>query len=931
MKKVKRWIVMAVVGALLMTTLRGSYDAFTSYAEETEISSENASSAESSSASEEISSDEASSEEEYSDNTNTSYDLKNFLEYGYVTYDGEEIGLEDFTFTPGETYSLALGFAETNDIQFGTLDGTNYFYYELPSGVVPENSSIGGRFSISVNSEGNYYELTDNYYYFDNNTLIVVLNTECYDGSVNVYNVFQETTDAEFILQFTITVDADADEIAFSDSIVGTVEETEPDTGDDDSGTSGSSEPSNNEDTTSTTPGSSFSSSKEVLSISSDKSSVTWKITVVVPETGFDQLNVVDELPSTTIKETGTIYKDSFSRIESIEGLVEGETYSVNSVNYGESGPSYVQISFYKDSNGTQGLIGTGEKRTIVIVITTDVNQDWVNANVTDHTNKAWVIGTIPGCSSTSYTKYATAVILGDQKAISKSYIKSGTNTDGSVYYKYYVVLTNVSTDEITISDHVDLNLFDLDESSIKVTGGNTKKWPGNSINANITTSSEKTDSGLDFTITASGMEQSGSFYPYYMIEYNLVVPVEKVSLLQQKANASTIEVDGNTVPGLYITNAASWEGLTATDSNAKYVYSGVKKAQTQTPNASNGFTCAYKITINPSAMDLNAGGDTLTLKDEATNLKYDLSSVVVYNGNGENITSKCSISLDSSGCLVMIVPDSTALTITYKARVLESGAYTNTVSLLGYTSKTSATCSFTTSGTGSATVKMLNIYKYDEEDSTIGLQGAVFKLYKESNGEIVAVTNRNNEDVTFTTDENGRAVICGKYVTDGWTLYYNTQYYIKEITAPVGYKLSSELIPFMITRNSSAAVTNIYANADTLMISNAKDTENEEDPTTDPTPATSTTTTTTTTSDDSDSSDDTETTETATVTVSQEENFYLLAPIPADAVEDPEVLGAMRRADTSDTTNTSARIMIIILAAFAGIVLILSGKKKKV
>ena len=729
MKKVKCWTVMAVVGALLMTSVRGSFDAFTSYAEETVISSENASSAASDastvvsdaateSSSQEVIGDssvegetvveekvteETVVEEKVTEETvveetvteaqtdtsfvesessyDTSYDLKNFLEYGYVVYDGEEIGLSEFSFTPGETYTLVLGFAENNELQFGTLDGTNYLYYELPSGIVPESSGIGGRFSINLKNESAEYVLTDNNYYFDDNTLRVVFNTESTVGDIRLYDILQDTTDVEFSLEFNITVNEDATEISFSDSITGTVVEADPT--EDDPATENP-EVVETEDEEEEVTVTEVSISKKYAGISDDNSVVTWQIEVVVPATGLAELSIKDVIPYRYINKVK--YQDSFGEITSVTGLQDSETYDISIDKNGNP-----TISFYKNEDmSSTGLLESDEDRTIVIELTTFVNQEWVELGVEKHTNKATVSSKLTEVSGEKTAEASAYVNINkNTKSISKAYrSKTGTKSDGSVWYEYSVIISGVNDDSFTVADYYNIDIFDLDKSSIKVTAGNSSSSAGAAVigtitSENITATDEIASSDYEeatghVDITVSNLSNS---YKYYKLVYKLVVPADKISALEEIANNSTITVDGVEVPGTTITNIAVWDNLEAYDTNAVYRYKGVEKELSQDPIASNNYTATYSISINPSAMDLNKGGDKLTLKDEASNLSYDLSSIVILDADNNDITDECEISLDESGYLTIIIPDETALTITYDAMVVESGEYTNTVS----------------------------------------------------------------------------------------------------------------------------------------------------------------------------------------------------------------------------------------------------------
>jgi len=186
-----------------------------------------------------------------------------------------------------------------------------------------------------------------------------------------------------------------------------------------------------------------------------------------------------------------------------------------------------------------------------------------------------------------------------------------------------------------------------------------------------------------------------------------------------------------------------------------------------------------------------------------------------------------------------------------------------------------------------------------------------------------VGVTDINGDAVTITTDSNGKALLIGRYVTDGWSLKYDTQYYLKEIQAPEGYQLSKELVAFKLTEGTSNSVSKIYAVADTVSIANSK--VKKEDPTpTDPSDDKKVTEDDTTTNDPGTTATSTGSTVTAS---GQDEVFFNLVPLGSLNNDEGAVLGARRGAETSDDNNIAARIMIIIAAA-AAISIILLRKK---
>ncbi|MCR4903765.1 MAG: hypothetical protein K6A23_12965 [Butyrivibrio sp.] len=771
-----------------------------------------------------------------SDGYKESYDLVNFLTEGYVDVDGELVSVHQFSFKPGQKYTLTLVFGES-DYQFGKMDGTNYLYYNLPDGVVSSDIEVGGKFDFIVSYEGKNYTLDDNYYYLENNVLKVVINNECIRDGVNVYDLFQETVDAEFKVVFGIQIAEDASDIVFSDDFIGTVDTTDDDEEshedpviDDD--------PQEEDDDDDDDGTSKINVKKTAVEVSDDNTQATWTITIDVPAEGLSSLIVEDNLP--IFYYGSEVFKDTYAEIVSVEGLVDGEQYTSKLTERGNYTRDILTLTFYKDADKTEkGLNATDADRQIVITLKTDINQDWVESKNAKHTNSVVVTAKDPEGNKKTGSSSDYVNVYSDNHSMAKNFHGSGRTSDGRLYYSYFIILTNVNTDSITISDYYDTELFDVLDTSVIVSGGTNITWPyseliGKTSTGNVTVSEELDGDGgyegatghVDITVSGCNIsDEDGKeeYYPYYMVQCALVV--EDMQLLNERANGSTIDADGETVPGMYIYNTAVWNELSSTNKSGKYVYSGVAKELTQAPVASNGYVATFQITINPSALDLVEGTDELELIDEPENLTFILSSVKVVNGSGEDITSSCNPSLDGEK-LVMTIPDAQKVIITYDAEVIESGTYSNTVSLLSYSSKISESCVFSSEGTGSASVKSLDIYKCDKEDSGVALEGAVFGLYKKNGTEVVAVTDKDGNAVTVTTDATGKATIRGKYTTDGWALTYNTQYYLKELTAPAGYVISTELIPFTIVKDSQTADSASYTfhSADTLTITNEKE-----------------------------------------------------------------------------------------------------------
>jgi hypothetical protein len=987
MKRVKKFVVAAMLGTMLCTSIGHGFITSTSYAEEIDDGSNYASTAYVTDGDGANSATSASTITEESDGTEennnptsefdgditeenntkntvsagnayvgTSYDLKDFLKEAYVIdSEGNNVAVSDYSFSVGEEYELRLAFNENNDIQFGSIDDAHpYLTYALPEGVVPGGSSnIGGRFNITIVNQNGEYVLEGNTYFFENNILKVSINTGYTDEGVNVYDIFQETTDAQFNLYLNIKVNEDVREIIFSDSVSGTVTESEEVTTDD-------SDKKNEEDEKKDEDPSSGSDnltvSKNFVEFNEAKTIATWKITVNVPKEGLDALSIKDICPTSYITTDGVKnryvdYLDSYSVSEYYSGdatLIEDSnvTFTAQSNN-----DMNITLSFsYTDEEGNvkEGIPASENGRQIVVMVNTKVNQKWVELVQPKHINTVRVTYKLIDTDNTKTKEVSATIYIYSQKQeMDKKIVKAELLASGTLRFKYSIVFRNINSSVLTFNDYYDTDIFDLDPASIVVTAGSNVSAPsavtickGKSSKISVTEEVKETKYSSEYegdpnyigangyrtiTITDVDKDSNGNAveYPYYLVTYNMTVSKENISKLQELANKGIITINGESVPGVHILNVATWNDIEDKNTDATYSYNGLAKTQINAPAATNNFTATFQLSINPAALDLSEDSDVLVLKDEADNLTHIPSSVVVTTADGEDITDKCKVSLDAENVLMIEIPDATALTITYDATVIASGQYTNKASLIGYTASTTQSCTFSSSGSGTASSKYIYIYKYDADDESKALEGAVFQLFEEVDGQLVGVTDRNGDAVTITTDSNGKALLIGRYVTDGWSLKYDTQYYLKEIHAPEGYQLSKELVAFKLTEGTSNSVSKIYAVADTVSIANSK--VKKEDPTpTDPSDDKKVTEDDTTTNDPG-----TTTTSTgSTVTASgQDEVFFNLVPLGSLNNDEGAVLGARRGAETSDDNNIAARIMIIIAAA-AAISIILLRKK---
>ncbi|PJM78251.1 Cna B-type domain-containing protein [Bifidobacterium scaligerum] len=209
-----------------------------------------------------------------------------------------------------------------------------------------------------------------------------------------------------------------------------------------------------------------------------------------------------------------------------------------------------------------------------------------------------------------------------------------------------------------------------------------------------------------------------------------------------------------------------------------------------------------YTVNVNPGGSTLNKG-KSLTLTDtlgEALTLRMD--SVVIADTNSKAEVAGATYAYDpSTRTITFTVPDSRAITITYKATVqLKPGQEfgdlgNNTIVLAGYENNSGTA---TTTQTGkvidaqggiSSDLYSLQIYKYADGDATKPLNGAKFKVEKLT---VDMDASKSNWDSDSTKDETVNGTL--QSGTTGYTstatgLNADTIYRVTETEGPDGYQ----------------------------------------------------------------------------------------------------------------------------------------------
>ena len=533
---------------------------------------------------------------------------------------------------------------------------------------------------------------------------------------------------------------------------------------------------------------------------------ITWKISVSVPEKGYDRLYVKDTLPNKWINKTH--YFDEINSI-TVDGLVEGESFKRT------DDTGVVNLEFYQDSAQTkQGLRPTVSNRTLNITVVTNNKQEWIsNSSEPDHHNHTNTVEAGNGVISSNASD--TAIVY--SKSISKNGEEKTEN--GTHLIRYTVTITGLNSDSFVIDDTFDKSILSYEDQGVSLGdanmlyGGN-QYYQGDDPTPVIIKS---TDTGIRITGKNVPKQKSGAYYSHYKIVYYLKV---NDTSLNQKAFDSE---NHKTV----IANKASWGEFSA-DSTIDYTYHPLEKTQGQyNEDKNHPNTIPYTITVNKGKVRMN-GGNAMTLTDTPTNLYIDPKDVtIITDPAAKKADVKYDIADDNK--LAFTIPDETAVTITYYGYLLgETGKQinvSNTATLLGETVSTEMTTTKKASGGGTGSVRKVYIRKYETGDYNHQLAGAEFKLL-DLNEKPIQYGDRSSkkgQDVIFKTDSNGSAEVYLSNENDGVSLQYDTQYYLQEIKAPEGYECSDQLIPFQISETENEPQNHIYYGSSCINISNPK------------------------------------------------------------------------------------------------------------
>ncbi|MBR3317235.1 MAG: hypothetical protein IKG21_05395 [Atopobiaceae bacterium] len=337
----------------------------------------------------------------------------------------------------------------------------------------------------------------------------------------------------------------------------------------------------------------------------------------------------------------------------------------------------------------------------------------------------------------------------------------------------------------------------------------------------------------------------------------------------EQVFSGFTASVEGLTFEGVVASGSGTEKGAydvtftgvvpnETTDSTGNYIVTQttngtltIQTLLTKRLASFNGNLATYELVVNPEGYQLN-GGQSFTLNDRLMDKKNDSS--VVTNNQSINYSSvgiepaDAGVVFDYSGYTgTFVIPDATAVTITYTTRVEgnagENVWFGNVSRLmaaggdsLGELANVSAveTETITPTGTdisGTGGVYSIELYTYADGHMETGLAGAEFRLLDANQRPITYKAGENEgKEVTFVTESDGYVTVQLTEEQDGLYIHKNTPYYLEMLKAPVTengddtftyYEKDNTLYGFLVTDDPDYTYKDVYSyfNGDVLKV----------------------------------------------------------------------------------------------------------------
>lgn len=635
-----------------------------------------------------------------------------------------------------------------------------------------------------------------------------------------------KSSDYSFVIDYTTEVDV-------SDAIVPVDVKNDVETDYGQGGGSGEADPA---------PGSKLDMEKSVAEADIPGGTVTWTITVDVPETGLDSCVVTDILPTVNGPErfTDGFDSSSFNAARDVTGLIDGETVSLDAT----SQPGSVIFTFHK--NGQPGLYPVEGGRQIAITLTTTLDEDWMAFEITGdhlryyntHTNTARVVAnnyTIEDSAHITVNNTDPSMLKRMDEYMEDSFHwqtwDAGNNLKAWMYRLYlYGVSDDMFTDGyLEITDTFDdryLAYYDPDNENIFTNHGQIarfhQKLTHGSENGNYSdpTDIEATVSGgtITFRIPQSAfLLESGGYDRFYHISYFLHV----------RDNTTTRQMDEDALAAggtLKIKNTAVWAYSEPTEVEIEHDIPIIDKSYIAFDEAAGVYQ--FEIKINEGGHQLG-DEEFLEVTDSYTNLTIDYSTLTC---DPEDAL----LSYTHSGNTVKYyVRNGVPVTLRYTASALESGPFSNTVEVNAQSVTKTGTAHITSRGSTGAREASIKVLKHSGTNLLDTIDGVQFELYEYDE----SYPNNYNPAAPvlrspYTTGANGNGLFTIQHipltVENGEYTTHSKKYVLHEVEPPEGYKPMSHDYYFVVDTQTAIYGEYIYLNDDTLPISNKPVEEDE-------------------------------------------------------------------------------------------------------
>ncbi|MCC8105210.1 MAG: hypothetical protein LIO99_04220, partial [Clostridiales bacterium] len=537
---------------------------------------------------------------------------------------------------------------------------------------------------------------------------------------------------------------------------------------------------------------------KEVGTLDTTNNTISWTITINIPDgETYNYVWIGDTSTYTEIdtgKVLGTLSVDWTNvKVQYVggNGLADGGYVTWNEIfAAGSTIPTTEDTYYYYyDGNNTYILIPILSKSVTITLTTTISNTDWLSSTagarfynqVNVNYNSNW--GDYLGGDNAEY------VYVGNYQLSKTSSYDASTGIT-----TWYV---NVNKSQKTYDPDITVSIYDIIPDGMSYVSGSFKYTVngGESTSASVTTGT--TTSGEEtISVTLGGL--SGN---YYHCEYQTKLTGEDViSSSGNSTYTNNVYLKNGTTE---LSNTTSTVTITPT-----YITKDSATANEAISDTATDDLVTYTIVVNPGALNLS-DDDTLTLTDTLpSGMELAIKAL-----NGKTVTFTDADGNDVLGCsytysdkvLTVTVPDETYVKVTFVVKISEIGSQTfsntATLALSGTVTKTASKDTYVDVISHSATISgdknRVIISKYDDTLTTL-VNGAEFTIYLVDYDDSTHTIASESTVVGTTTTSSGQAIFSN--------LEYGKLYKVVETASASGYVLSSTAHYFALYDSSTEA-----------------------------------------------------------------------------------------------------------------------------